>query len=77
MAVTMTMAEGIQRAERTLELWHRVCGDLNDGKTWDDIDISSTTRQMGLEAWRAYMQQKMYLDLNALVTIYRNGLGPA
>ncbi len=77
MAITTTMAEGIERAERTLALWHRVCAELEEGKAWEAVDngmIPEAQGKVSLTAWTGYMQQKMYHDLQELVWIYRDGL---
>jgi len=67
----MTLEEAIEDAERTLNLWHRVCGELEDGKDWQEIDDGMSGGKWSLDRWSAYMRQKMYHNLNVIVLTYR------
>lgn len=73
MAITRTVAEAIENAEPILKLWHRVCGELDDGKSWDDIDTGLRGPKMPQSVWAAYMRQRIYHHLNGIVLCYRHG----
>ena len=65
----MPLKESIDRAKRTLDIWHRVCHELDEGKKWEDID-NGLTQKMPLGPWKAYMRQRMYHILHDIVLIY-------
>lgn len=71
MAKTTTLEQVIQRAERTLELWHRVCAETEE-KDWSEID-NGLDRTITVEFWEAYMRQRMFHHLEEVVVVYRNG----
>ena len=67
----MPLKESIDKAKRTLDIWHRVCNELDEGKKWEDID-NGLTEKMKLEHWDAYMRQTMYHELNDIVLSYED-----
>ncbi len=67
--------EQIAISERTLELWGRVCGEIDDGKPWEEIDcglLPEGGRPTTLEYWTGYMRASMYHELRAIVSAYRD-----
>ncbi len=65
----MPLKETIARAKRTLDIWHRVCNELDEGNKWEDID-NGLTEKMKLEHWDTYMRQRMYHDLVNITISY-------
>lgn len=65
------MKDEIERARRTLDLYHRVCSESEE-KPWEEIDngLSSLSTKFGPEAWEAYMKQRMMHLLGDIVHAY-------
>jgi hypothetical protein len=59
----------LKKAKHTLDLWNRVCTELDSGKEWKDInnDLFLEGKNMSLEHWEAYMSTRMRHNLNDIV----------
>ncbi len=68
------MERAVAKAERVLAMWHRVCGELDDGKKWEEIDNGFTPegRKASLDFWTGYMRSTMYHSLMDVVLTYRH-----
>lgn len=69
------MESEIQAAGRTVDLWNRVCGEISEGKDWNQIDDGLRTK-VPVEGWEAYMRQRMYHQLQSIVMSFRLIMSP-
>ena len=74
MAGDATLKDCIRHAERTLKLWHRVCDELDEGKSWKKINngFRDGPCKVSMAAWEGYMRQRMYHHLGEICSVYRH-----
>ena len=73
--MTARMDDRVVKAEELLKLWNRVCGEVDDGKPWSEIDNGMRPEAQGdnmpPSVWKAYMLARMRHLLNDIVIEYR------
>jgi hypothetical protein len=78
MEISEKLLRGIEDAKKTLDLWHRVCAEMDDGKAWSEIDKGLRPDGRWIadsqEAWEAYLRQRMYHILNNIVLVHQHQL---
>lgn len=57
----------VARAIRCFDIYDRVHGEIEDGKTWDQIDSGLRDPQPSYAHWQGYMQQSLLNCLRSFI----------